>query len=529
MIISSPIRPVMRQVVVSPIDQAVQSIFQQALAVLRTFGSDAHMYLPGVGYVNGTDAGNWLDTAFAATAVDSPVGLVMDAANTARGAELVVGAWATPTFFDNVTTGTGSSVAATPGTTGSRSAVGFTTIAGKTYVASWKIVTSGATLSVFCRDGVTLGSGTVIASDTTGAQGVIKSLVFTAASANSNLLLSTNTAAPFSVSDISVREVTGAIYASNNTTAQKPILRRTPILGANSVTNGEFATDLSGWTAGMGWMQMSGAANYLGTGGYLEQAIPTVAGRTYIVNATSSASALCGAWDSPGQSGALSGSPGTRSGAIEFSFVASDSTSYIAFSGGSAYTLDNVTVKEVTGYSNVMYHQYAAASSQRLSLSAVPFLLSDDHCVVSAFSAVLTAGRQALYSCRNSTATNQIGSEIGINASGFVYARNRDDAGLAFELVGSSNVTGSGKVASVRRLGSTVDLRVDGTQVSTGTLPAFGPSTNNTATLGAGWTTSITDFWNGSKHGDIIIKGSVSDAQLLTLTRCLAAFQGRTI
>jgi hypothetical protein len=65
----------------------VLSPFAQALTVLRSFGADGHAYLPGIGAFNGADAGNYLDAGFAATAVDSPVGLVMDANNTTFGAE----------------------------------------------------------------------------------------------------------------------------------------------------------------------------------------------------------------------------------------------------------------------------------------------------------------------------------------------------------------------------------------------------------------------------------------------------------
>ncbi len=56
------------------------SLAQQALAVLRKYGTDAHLWMPGVGYVNGVTASNWIDSAGTqAGAVDQPVGLVQPA------------------------------------------------------------------------------------------------------------------------------------------------------------------------------------------------------------------------------------------------------------------------------------------------------------------------------------------------------------------------------------------------------------------------------------------------------------------
>lgn len=53
----------------------------QLISVLRKYGADAHLWLPGIGYVNGVDAGNYLDASFAETSYDNPVGLVRDAAS----------------------------------------------------------------------------------------------------------------------------------------------------------------------------------------------------------------------------------------------------------------------------------------------------------------------------------------------------------------------------------------------------------------------------------------------------------------
>lgn len=508
------------------------SLTRAAMAILRQFGAGAHMYLPGIGFVNGIDAGNWLDTAFAATAVDSPVGLVMDAANTARGPELVTGTWSTPTFFDNTTTGAGSSVTATPGTTGSRSAVGFATTAGKTYVLTWKIVASGATLSVFCRDGATLGSGTVIASDTTGLQGAVRSFVFTAASANSNLLLTTNTAVSFSVSDISVREVTGAIYAFNNTTAQKPILRGTPILGPERIVNGNFADGGAGWTLNSasvsgGVLNVTSGANFASQTGALTNGAKYLvsfdctltSGAQLRVNTASVGALTAGVISWTAATGRLTGEF-TSTGTL-FSLEARTAN----FTG----TIDNISVREVLGYTTPYYHQYTAASSMRLALSAVPFEMADDHCIISGFNvpSVTAAATRSVVVVGNSSLGNPF-SKLGINTSGFIEGQWRDDAAVLRSVPATSAVVANTPiVAAMRKSGINKTLWVDGAQQGAANTGSLGTTTFNAATLGA--RTNATEFFDGVKNGDIIIKGTVSDAQLLTLTKALAAFQGRTL
>lgn len=52
---------------------------KMGLRVLRKYGSNAHLWLPGVGYINGQQLGNYLDSAGTTLAtVDNPVGLVKD-------------------------------------------------------------------------------------------------------------------------------------------------------------------------------------------------------------------------------------------------------------------------------------------------------------------------------------------------------------------------------------------------------------------------------------------------------------------
>ena len=56
------------------------TVITQAVAILRRFGSDAHVYLPGIGTLSGLSAANFLDSALTTPAtVDNPVGGAVDA------------------------------------------------------------------------------------------------------------------------------------------------------------------------------------------------------------------------------------------------------------------------------------------------------------------------------------------------------------------------------------------------------------------------------------------------------------------
>lgn len=56
------------------------SIGSAAVAILASYGTDAHIYLPGIGTLNGYTLGNYLDSGGVTPAtVDNPVGLVQDA------------------------------------------------------------------------------------------------------------------------------------------------------------------------------------------------------------------------------------------------------------------------------------------------------------------------------------------------------------------------------------------------------------------------------------------------------------------
>ena len=68
------------------------SLAARAIAILRRYGTNAHLYLPGVGVINGVTAGNYLDSAgTTAATVDGLVGLVTDSLGAVNASQATSG------------------------------------------------------------------------------------------------------------------------------------------------------------------------------------------------------------------------------------------------------------------------------------------------------------------------------------------------------------------------------------------------------------------------------------------------------
>ncbi len=191
-------------------------LIAKAIGILRKYGADAHVYLPGVGTISGITAGNYLDSAgTTAATVDNPVGLSLDALQA-----MTLGP-------ERVTNGDFSS------------GVGWTQGAGWSIgggVAS-AVAASGVLIQT---TGVAVGKPHLLTiSNPNGAAFQIRlggaSLGYTAATSISIIVHSAagtlleivpNGPATCSIDNISVREIPG-IHASQATTANKCLLRLT--------------------------------------------------------------------------------------------------------------------------------------------------------------------------------------------------------------------------------------------------------------------------------------------------------------
>jgi hypothetical protein len=199
------------------------SLSQQVYSILQKYGTDAHLYLPGIGVINGFTAGNYLDSAgTTAATVDNPVGLVLDAAGSV-GSELVTNGdfsngatgWTTSTGW-TIANGVASAVNLAGGFALTSD---FIFAANKSYLIAYTIsnYTMGAVSWIH------VGSGQ--AGIARSANGTYSEIVTSSAIGGFNLSRRTSNFTG-DIDNISVKEVTG-IHATQATTANKMILRRT--------------------------------------------------------------------------------------------------------------------------------------------------------------------------------------------------------------------------------------------------------------------------------------------------------------
>ena len=217
----SPLRSPLR----GPLDESPLTLVQKAIGILRKYGTNAHVYLPGIGVVSGITAGNYLDsTGTTAATVDNPVGLALDALQAMTlGAELV-----TNGDFSAGTTGwtlsSGAAVSANalslPSASAQANQTSMSVLANSTYKITFDVSGAGAGLFLDMSIGGTFIGGAVI-----GASNGPKSFIVPTINANTLVFLNDpGSTGACTIDNISVKQVPG-IHASQSTTASKPILR----------------------------------------------------------------------------------------------------------------------------------------------------------------------------------------------------------------------------------------------------------------------------------------------------------------
>ena len=199
------------------------SIIIRALSILRSYGTNAHVYLPGIGTINGLTAGNYLEsTGNTVATVDGLVGLAKDALG-GIGPELVTnGDFSSATGW-TLGQPTSGSVTIAGGVLNITSLDGSACFArtgniytaGKTYQITFDVVSITGTLRV--------DAGGVIVSTTITTAGA-KTFTFTA-TASTTLSLIRAGVVNATIDNVSSKEITG-IHATQATTANKPILRQ---------------------------------------------------------------------------------------------------------------------------------------------------------------------------------------------------------------------------------------------------------------------------------------------------------------
>jgi len=169
-----------------------------------------------------------------------------------------------------------------------------------------------------------------------------------------------------SIDNVSVKEYTAADMDVTRATAatrvdEAGLVNYAEIVGSEEVTNGDFATD-SDWNKSSGATISGGVASIVVTSGgyqFMSQSLTYVSGKSYIFKATVNGTSgkACTFFDAGGNNGGLSTSNGfvTFNGAeqvIDITFVANGNSNTILVSrngsGDYTFTIDNVSVKEVT-------------------------------------------------------------------------------------------------------------------------------------------------------------------------------------
>ena len=218
-------------------------LIAKAIGILRKYGTDAHVYLPGIGTVNGLTAGNYLDSAGTTSAsVDNPVGLSLDALQAMTTVEKVINGDNEAALFTGASAINGTVVRdAAPGggfaaktTCSGGNAAHHVVVqmeANKAYQVSVRVyVPTGSlnTAQLFdANDGSWFGGSTTAKNSwvtITGNRLTSKASIWFLGIGDSNL--SSIDGQIFYIDDLSIKEIPG-IHATQATTSNKCLLRLT--------------------------------------------------------------------------------------------------------------------------------------------------------------------------------------------------------------------------------------------------------------------------------------------------------------
>lgn len=418
-----------------------------AKLVLEKFGTDAHVWLPGIGYFNGLEAGNYIDSAGTqAGLVDNPVGLANDA----------VGA-----------------ITATQGTTANK--------------------------PILRRGAVNLLTNSVLAGGTSGVIG-------------SGAVAPTGWIFP---------AATGKVTYSGQTTRFEATAQR-PFIGIGIAAN-TAAYILS-------------ARIESGSSSRIDDVIGVSAGTAVISAITFKKNNVSVTALEPVSAGDIvsalftvttAGSPQFRIGLG----CSGTSTGDITMSspqlelGSTASEYIPTTTAAASSSSGNYYWQFDG-SNDSLALSSVPFVATDDLCVVLA----ARTNEQAATARTAFGFSGAAGQRMAMiyNESGYWYLRFVDDAAATYAIQTTTQLSaGSIRVVSARKSSNVRILRLNGAQEATSNTPV-GTTTVTGGSIGARDAASAAPYL-GSIYPVIAIKGTISDADLLVLERWVGSLSGVSI
>lgn len=545
--------PALRRPLSKPFAKSgTRTLIQRAISSLRARGSDAHLWLPGVGTLNGLTTGNYLEsTGNTLATVDNPTGLVLDALGTV-GVELAGVLSSNTPWTAGVMVGDNLSITNATGAT-TYPQTNLLTAASNISLVSISVVSQTSVCSVANQGGAFIRALAVGSNVFLVPKGSDTKLIF--------IMPATTTLV---ISSLSVREVSG-IHLQQAATASKPLVQR----GAwNLLTNSVLAGGTSG-TCGSGAVAPTSWSFPVNTGAvvFASQTVrftataqrpmiaisPTLAVGSYIwsgrveagshtriddvLGATAGTSTIsvitfkknnvvCTVIE-PVSAGdvvsALFSITGAGAPQLRFGLgCAGASTGDITLSqpqlelGTTASDYSPTTTAPGSNPDSGKFAWRFDGSNDYLSLGSVPFQMGDDHCVVAGVSPLSDVNPRIFVS-------NGTTARIGLYATNTGYtAYWKNDAGTGTYVGGGiGSRVGYSDVVSLRSVSSSGEVRCNSVRLNTaGTLPAL-PATLTTSTIGSD--SGPSNFMNGSIGPVIFIKGTVSDAELLMYERLVAA------
>lgn len=424
------------------------TVLQRAVAILRRFGTDAHVYLPGIGTLNGLTAGNYLDSALTTPGtVDNPVGGVVDAVGTINATQATT---ANKPILRRGATNLLLQSGLTGGTAG---------VTGSTAVAptGWAFGFTGSSIS-FPQ------AGQIRYVSTVGTQrGFLQQTVSVNASATYTL----------QVKVISVE--------SGNLTISNVITAASLPVGASVTTYRRNGATVAG--------------NAVTATGDLLEAV--------LVTGITAGTVSCRVGNG-------------SSGDATFGVATFSAPQFEVGSTASAYT--PTTTGAASNPSAGKYSWQFDGSNDTLALGSVPFQLADDHCVIAGASNTKAAGAGVVFALAGAAVQRIAQIYYSSTVPTFSWV---DDAAVSVTLSGGAQTVGTVQVLTGRKSDATYTSRVNGVAVGSSVL-ALGTTTVNSQSIGAHKATPA-NFHQGSIGPVIAIKGTVTDAELLTLERFVSS------
>lgn len=502
---------------------AVPSALSRALSAIRRNNGSAWWVPDSL-----TNSGIYTDSTGTTpvSTVGDVLGLVTDRAG--RQFESSVPDFGVTSGFDNTLSSvTPDSFTTTAATTAMRVYINFQTVIGKTYRIHGTLNAFASGVVVPYARSAPNGAGTLLATGAPIAPSTPFSLEFVATTTQSCWVFAHGSPVSFSVS--SIRQFEGN-HATQATTANKPVIARIPRkLGPELVVNGDFSNGADRWSfagAPNNWAISGGKLNGVGSGTftYVDNTTsqPLEVGKSYVVTVDQ---VFAGSAATVFIRGASVNIP-TSTGTHRFTITAGVGTTATLRFGSSGFTgtLDNVSVREVLEWSNVMDFD---GSNDLLTLSSGAILQQgSDHWVSAGF--VLDAGgaEQCIYASSNTGNTTNRVAYISTDASNNVRCIWQDNAGTVNTITGSVVSIGAPVVVTASRVGSTLSFWVNGVLAGT-TAATVGATTTNTANVGA-LVRTTTQFMLNGKAIVTLGQSTLTEADRKTIERYLASQIGAT-